>query len=72
MKSQEKPIGLVPDELPNMWRLIWANGDKSKDYYNLSRAKDNLKHYDDKMYKKRGFARLQKPNAMGWEARTCV
>ena len=47
----ENPLGLVPDEdHPGMWRLIWANGDKSKDFYNLTWAKDNLRNYAQKRY----------------------
>lgn len=53
----DQPIGIVPDETyPKMYRLIWADGVKSKDFYNLTRAKDNLKYYDKKVYDmKKGY-----------------
>lgn len=47
----ERPIGIVKDEkYPKMYRLLWGDGSVSADFYNLTRAKDNLKYYDLKEY----------------------
>lgn len=42
-----KPTEMVKDEkYPEMYRLKWADGVLSADFYNLTRAKDILKNYD--------------------------
>lgn len=44
----ERPIKVVPHEhYTGMHRLEWSDGVKSADFYNLSRAKDILRRYDD-------------------------
>jgi hypothetical protein len=49
MSDGTKPIGIVPDDVyAGMYRLIWADEIKSKDFYNLTMTKDNLKFYSDK------------------------
>lgn len=44
------PVSIVPDKLFwGFYRLVWADGIVSADFYNLTRAKDNLAHYDRKL-----------------------
>lgn len=57
---EEKPTKVVPcEEYPGLYRLQWKSGDLSQDYYNLTRAKDILKHYRE--YRKNMALRSQNP-----------
>jgi hypothetical protein len=43
-----KPIGLAPHEThPNMWYVIYSDGKTGENFYNLSRAKDILRNYQE-------------------------
>ena len=45
-----KPVKIVPDRLfKGLYRLAWADGTLSADFYNLTRANDNLRYYADKV-----------------------
>lgn len=44
----DKPIKVVQDtKYPTMFRLQWADGVLSEDFYNKTRAHDILRNYDN-------------------------
>ncbi len=44
--NSDAPIKVIKDKyVPLMFRLQWANGDLSSDYYNETRANDILNNY---------------------------
>lgn len=45
---QRKPKFIKDEEFPEMWRILWPNGDLS-DMYNLHRAKEHLRVYYEKL-----------------------
>ncbi len=44
--EEDTGYGICPhEEIPNMWRIVFFNGNKSNEFYNLHTACDNLKKY---------------------------
>ena len=52
MSTIELPSTLrVSKKYPNMYYLVWKDGIKSKDFYNLTRAKAYLSYLPEANYK---------------------
>lgn len=47
LTNEDKPVGIEQDsKYPEMYRLKWADGVLSEDFYNKTRAHDMLLNYD--------------------------
>lgn len=57
--TNDTGLSVVKDEIPNMWRIKFQEGDLSLDYYNRTRAKDNTVGYHQTHDKNAGISPVE-------------